>query len=708
MAVNTPAEQLFDLLVTKNFDPELLNSAGMPSENPAETEVFSFDWTAESGNDYGTVVIMLGNDSNLDVYFGDNLGRSMEAGDKQEWFSFLEQLKNFATRNMLSFGTKNLNRLRYGMQSQAAVKESIFESWTGTRTTSWNGHPQEARLMIKHKRPLGETDARFRYVENLFIETAEGERYKLPFTKLSGGRAMVEHVRNGGRPYDARGLHITEMVSELNVLSRFRRANHGKIFEGDTAQLVEDTNAYYEGLQRTLKSLSGNRGYTTYFEAWQPNEITEQEVVIEGLKHLFVTQSLDTRIEDALPLLAKIREQGTAMKEATIFEAWANRLVEGTWSTPDTPEKQQQLVDLLSQELPVGADATNATEQLYDLLGDDELFDQLQALADQDANADARQVIYDRMQELSNDPDVQKVINSLNIDDSNDTEPDDEEFNDDPDGNTTDIDDGPQNAYNSDERTRSDQFEDLDSMATLRRAAGLPVQEGAMKEIDIGRQDCKSMSDAEFEQAYKMTKKEWRTKYADVLKESVLTDDTGSTLEHILNTFRRDVKDFKAGGEMSRELHDALFDYYFDDMPYGVQKARTGDPYEWVADRFGADLGLPGYGLNSPGIGPEDDPSVEREGVDYATEDDLADVTSIGGDASDRLMADVMTNQQGTDINEEGLPEERLCNMTEAGEMCPVHGLEECWGATAPAVPVAKELDPMLSRMRTLAGFMVK
>jgi hypothetical protein len=609
---------------------------------------------------------------------------------------------------MLSFGTKNLNRLRYGMQSQAAVKESIFESWTGTRTTSWNGHPQEARLMIKHKRPLGETDARFRYVENLFIETAEGERYKLPFTKLSGGRAMVEHVRNGGRPYDARGLHITEMVSELNVLSRFRRANHGKIFEGDTAQLVEDTNAYYEGLQRTLKSLSGNRGYTTYFEAWQPNEITEQEVVIEGLKHLFVTQSLDTRIEDALPLLAKIREQGTAMKEATIFEAWANRLVEGTWSTPDTPEKQQQLVDLLSQELPVGADATNATEQLYDLLGDDELFDQLQALADQDANADARQVIYDRMQELSNDPDVQKVINSLNIDDSNDTEPDDEEFNDDPDGNTTDIDDGPQNAYNSDERTRSDQFEDLDSMATLRRAAGLPVQEGAMKEIDIGRQDCKSMSDAEFEQAYKMTKKEWRTKYADVLKESVLTDDTGSTLEHILNTFRRDVKDFKAGGEMSRELHDALFDYYFDDMPYGVQKARTGDPYEWVADRFGADLGLPGYGLNSPGIGPEDDPSVEREGVDYATEDDLADVTSIGGDASDRLMADVMTNQQGTDINEEGLPEERLCNMTEAGEMCPVHGLEECWGATAPAVPVAKELDPMLSRMRTLAGFMVK
>jgi hypothetical protein len=416
MAVNTPAKQLFDLLVTKNFDPDMLDSAGMPSENPAETEVFSFDWTAESGNDYGTVVIMLGDDNNLDVYFGDNLGRSMEGNDKQQWFDFLEQLKHFATRNMLSFGTKNLNRLRYSMQSQASVKESIFESWTGTRTTSWNGRPQEARLMIKHKRPLDETDARFRYVESLFIETAEGERYKLPFTKLSGGRAMVEHVRNGGRPYDARGLHITEMVTELNVLSRFRRSNHGKIFEGDTAQLVEDTNAYYEGLQRTLKSISGNRGYTTYFESWNPAVITEEEVVVEGLKHLFVTQSIDQRVEDALPLLAKIQQQGQAMKEANIFEAWAEQLAEGTWDLPDTPEKKAKLVDLMSKPLTVGPDATNATEQLYDLIGDDELFDQLAELADNDPNADARQVIYDRMQQLSQDPDVQEIINALNID----------------------------------------------------------------------------------------------------------------------------------------------------------------------------------------------------------------------------------------------------------------------------------------------------
>jgi hypothetical protein len=627
MAVNTPAQQLFDLLVTKNFDPELLNSAGMPSENPAETEVFSFDWTSESGNDYGTVVIMLGDDSNLDVYFGDNLGRSMEAGDKQEWFSFLEQLKNFATRNMLGFGTKNLNRLRYSMQSQAAVKESIFESWTGTRTTSWNGRPQEARLMIKHNRPLGETDARFRYVESLFIETAEGERYKLPFTKLSGGRAMVEHIRNGGRPYDARGLHITEMVTELNVLSRFRRSNHGKIFEGDTAQLVEDTNAYYEGLQRTLKSLSGNRGYTTYFESWNPAVITEEEAVVEGLKHLFVTQSIDQRVEDALPLLAKIQQQGQAMKEANIFEAWAEQLAEGTWDLPDTPEKKAKLVDLMSKPLTVGPDATNATEQLYDLIGDDELFDQLEALAEQDPDADCRQVIYDRMQQLSQDPDVQEIINALNIDadlEIDTPESADEELE--------EIKDPATQTEDPAGTAEPDYEEYSDTLSKILKIAGVPAQETEAPDYEVG-----PLGVAE-------------DRIEDV--ESIGGDSS--------DEFMADVMTNQQGDELAEEGEEQL------------------DEFAPLAAAIGGAIGRAAVGATASTI-----------------EKGLAGMA--GSAVANKLVSD-----------DEDYADESRCNMSEAGEECAVHGMEECWGATLPAIPMAEELDPMMSRLKTLAGFMVK
>jgi hypothetical protein len=500
MAHQTPAKQLFELLVTKDFDPECLDAVGKPSPDPAETEVFSFDYTAESGNDYGTVVVMLADDNDLQVYFGDNLGKGMDGEDKTEWFDFLYALKHFATKNLMSFSPKNLNRLRYSMQGQAAIKEGLFESWTGTKTQSWNGVATEARLMIKHKRPLGENDARFRYVESLFIETAEGERYKLPFTKLSGGRAMVEHVRNGGRPYDARGQHITEMITELNVLSRFRRANHGKIFEGDTKDLVEQTNAYYESAQKTLKSLSHGRGYTSYFESWNPNIITEEEAVVEGLKHLFVTQSLDSRIEDALPLLARIQQQGTAMKEANIFEAWADKLTEGTWAIPDTPEKQQKLIELLSAEFPVGADATNATEQLYDLIGDDELFDQLEALAEQDPDADCRQVVMDRMDMLSNDPDIRAVVAKLQIDPEatmNPAEPTDAGMSANPDDaqlptNESDLEDVTTIGGDSSDKLMADvmtnqqgdeiQENDLDAIL---RIAGVPAEKTAAVDYEL-------------------------------------------------------------------------------------------------------------------------------------------------------------------------------------------------------------------------------
>jgi hypothetical protein len=423
MAQITPARKLFDLLVSRDFDPEILDTSGKPAGDPSDAEIFSFDFRAESGQDYGTVVIMLGEDNNLDVYCADNVGKTMLGDDKDNWFGFLQQLKQFAVKNFMSFGIKNLNRLRYSMQGQAAIKEGLFESWSGKKDVSWNAGANESRLMIKHNRSLGEGEARFRYVESLFIETADGERFKLPFRNLTAGKAMLEHVRTGGRPYDLQGQHIIEMVNELNLLSRFKRANAGKLLEGDTATLVEQAARYYETLRKNLKSLTTRSGYNTYFESWQPAVLSEEEVVIEGLKHLFVTQSIDQRIEDALPVIARIQQQENAMKEAAIFEAWANRLVEGTWATPDTPEKQTQLVQLMSAELPVGADATNATEQLYDLIGDDELFDRLQALADRDANADARQTVYDRMQELANDPDIAEVMTQFTMDMDTPAEP---------------------------------------------------------------------------------------------------------------------------------------------------------------------------------------------------------------------------------------------------------------------------------------------
>jgi hypothetical protein len=393
------SKDLYDLLVSKNFDPNVSDEQGRET-TPDEGSVFKFDYIASSGKNYGTAVILISDDQDLMLFFGDNLGKSMDnPEDKDEWFQFLQQMSKFSTRhNFHTFTPKNLNAIKHTMAGMAAIKEGLFEGYYGTRRVSYMGERTQARLVINHNRLLGENDKRYRYVESLFIETADGERYRLPFTKLVGGRAMLEHVRQGGKPYDIRATHIAETIQEMSVLARFNRASHNKMFEGQTQQLVEAAREYYHNLQNNLKHISTARGYQTYFESWTPADVGAQEALVEDLKTMFIEQTLDTRIEAALPTLAKI--QGNTMKEADQFESWANNLVEGTWALPETPEAKDTLYSLLNQELPVGPDAANAKEQLYDILGDDQLFDRLSDLADRDANADARPVIIARMKEM--------------------------------------------------------------------------------------------------------------------------------------------------------------------------------------------------------------------------------------------------------------------------------------------------------------------
>lgn len=315
--------KIYDLIVARNFHPEMRDLNGQSVTDPSQAEMFNFEFVSQSGKDYGTVVLFLGDDNSLQVFYADNIGRGMEDTDKDEWFQFLQQLSLFAKRNRLSFDLRNINKLRYSMQGQAALKEGLFEAWSGKKNVSYNAKPDGVRLMIKHNKDIAEGEQRFRHISSLFVETDEGERFKLPFKSLAGGKAMCEHVRNGGRPYDPRGTHITDLVSEVATLTRFGRANPDAIFEN--TNLVEQAAQHLHKLKENLRTLSTRRGYSGYFESWSPAAITEQDVMIEEIRNLMTTQDVDSRIEDALPILAKL--PGPRVDEGDLFESWANELL---------------------------------------------------------------------------------------------------------------------------------------------------------------------------------------------------------------------------------------------------------------------------------------------------------------------------------------------------------------------------------------------
>ena len=583
MAQNSIASELNDLLITHDFDVDALSTkTGKPSVNErgvpdsSEADMFKFDWVGPTGKNYGTAVILLDQNGGLTMYFGDNLGRTMDPEDKKAWYGdsetnspgFLEQLKHFAIRTSKirgGFGLEDLSKLKYAIAGQAALTESFY----GTKKVSYSGQPTEARLMIKHSRPITEGDKRYRYVESLFIETVEGECFRLPFRKLAGGRAMLEHVRQGGKPYDLRGQHIAETVNQINVLSQFRRAHQGRVFEGAAGDLVTETDQYYQRLNHNLKHMATGRGYNRYFESWKPADISEGDIMVEDLRGMFVETRIDPRIESALPMLAKIQQEAKAMKEADIFESWAARLVEGTWAMPDTPEKMTQLKTWLGEPKPLGPDAEDVTDVLYDLIGDDALFDQLSGMAEEDPTADAVPIVQAWItRNKDQSPELSELAMSFQT-----AAPAAPEAPAAPPAPAAPTPEAPPAAPAQPPVAEGDNLQTFESLQHMRRLAGMPVNE------------------------------------------NVLTDHTRHTLKHILHTFRRDIHDFLRHGDLSDHLYDALFDYYHEDMPYGVAKARTGDPYEWISDRLHRDLGDHGMLDENWTLPPADATPEEAEAI---------------------------------------------------------------------------------------------
>ena len=124
------------------------------------------------------------------------------------------------------------------------------------------------------------------------------------------------------------------------------------------------------------------------------------------------------------------------------------------------------------------------------------------------------------------------------------------------------------------------------------------LEEGKVKELSMDLED-RTMKDAEFKKKYGKSKADMQKsmkpadakKPASKIKESILRE-SHDTMKHIISKFKHEVKKFVAGGDLDEDLYDALYDYYCDmgEMPYGTMKARDGDPYEWVTQRFDSDV----------------------------------------------------------------------------------------------------------------------
>jgi hypothetical protein len=77
-----------------------------------------------------------------------------------------------------------------------------------------------------------------------------------------------------------------------------------------------------------------------------------------------------------------------------------------------------------------------------------------------------------------------------------------------------------------------------------------------------------------------------KNNFGKVSESIELREGAGLSFEHLLKQHHADVDKFIETDELTDGLFDTLYEYFFDEMPYGVAKARTGDPHHWISDKF--------------------------------------------------------------------------------------------------------------------------
>lgn len=324
-------KDLYDLLKVRGYDPVPLDSRNqrVPASQTADVIQFAF---TKDGVDYGKAWITIDDTQNVVVYYDDEQQQSPSSPTPgvdydDSWTGFLTNLKQWAQRRQLSFELSNKDHLGDDMRQREyyKMKEKLGESYHAMgKKASYNDAVPNVKIVLQHNRALEEGEARFRNVAKIYLENADGERFLAPTNKPGIARVYARHIAEGGLPNDERWNHIKTVCEDYSKMAGFVRATRNGQFNESAAQLVEEGINHYNSLRENLHKLTTHRGYQAYFESWTP---TLMEGDGEDISEMFMSSSMDPRIEAAMPILSRLQAPINEMSEVDSLSEWADDVI---------------------------------------------------------------------------------------------------------------------------------------------------------------------------------------------------------------------------------------------------------------------------------------------------------------------------------------------------------------------------------------------
>jgi len=430
------ASDLYNMLAAQFTSLEVgdSNSKVLPitKDTIGKGRTFRFNYEKDGVN-LGNITINIDDDALSCVYFKD-ITKNQPPDIVKKWYDFQESLGDFAVQHGLRYDSRNVNKTNldkrdYEYFAQGGESKMTESKLFGTSRTSFQ-KIGEAQIIVKHSQPVNfeHPAGRTLHIESIFVENAEGERFKYPIKHLNGARALAMHVSHGGTPYDNIGQHIVGLSEELSKLRMFKNYVVRSPMVSEAMGTINNRVVNrIDSIKKEISSLQSKAYYNQFAESFETQEskVIPEDIMNDWVDRLTI-KTFNEELKDVFPYLYKIVDEselpikeissdqfvvpdmssGTVdnvqeeIEELQDFEAYMNKLVSEAISNQfgifsEDPDERAAAIGKLNEKMqeafPAGTDGTNAIMFLKqeEIIDEPELNDMIKeaVAAENDAEA---------------------------------------------------------------------------------------------------------------------------------------------------------------------------------------------------------------------------------------------------------------------------------------------------------------------------------
>jgi hypothetical protein len=345
----------------KSLGPDDLVDEGEQHGNSKIYDKCRDGWKKKPGATRGSKGSCIPEDAELEQGFEEMMGQFAEAASKEIFLDFSKELIDVQRTDDTEVFTAKLDGLGYRGDSE---EEIDLEGIPVKVTIDAFGYVQEGEFKI------------------VSVVGDDGTQYVLDKTDTWDIGALTDTFSNALATEDDESMEEDEQKTPLGefILSYFDREN-GAFPKGETAILTMVEKDYGEQFIEAAKEFIEQ--VTAKFEEIQMRT-QPQQMEAGGKCHHCSGTGNKMASNEPCPDCGGTG-QSTEKNEDAVDE--------GTWAIPDSEQAVEALAKVMAKELPLGPEGKNATNVMYNIVGDDSLYDDLFKWGDDDPTADARPII---------------------------------------------------------------------------------------------------------------------------------------------------------------------------------------------------------------------------------------------------------------------------------------------------------------------------